>query len=145
MGYVLGLLGHSDDPGDVMYSLMNEAQDGLSDRDRTTLRVLYSCPRFAVWLGPRPREEFSGRYPKLRMGFDRYRLENPHKAFALLLDTRRQRSTYGWASEEPSVEAAIEKALERCEETRGELRGACRVFAVGNELKGCEPEEVSAP
>lgn len=43
MGHALGFAGHSDDPRDVMYpSMQQERGPGFSDRDRNTLRELYS-------------------------------------------------------------------------------------------------------
>jgi predicted Zn-dependent protease len=45
MGHVLGLMGHSDDPRDIMYpSVSEEPDEGLSARDRNTLRALYAGP-----------------------------------------------------------------------------------------------------
>ncbi len=45
MGHALGLMGHSDDPGDIMYpSLSRDSDSGLSARDRNTLRELYARP-----------------------------------------------------------------------------------------------------
>jgi len=45
MGHALGLGGHSPDPGDIMSpSISRMATDGLSDRDRATLRALYARP-----------------------------------------------------------------------------------------------------
>lgn len=41
MGHALGMMGHSTEPGDIMYSTIGPAQDGLTDRDRNTLRLLY--------------------------------------------------------------------------------------------------------
>jgi hypothetical protein len=43
MGHALGLGGHSPDPGDVMYpSISGSIGEGLSDRDRATLKALYA-------------------------------------------------------------------------------------------------------
>jgi hypothetical protein len=45
MGHALGLLGHSDDPGDIMFPRLSEQTGaGLSERDRNTLRLLYARP-----------------------------------------------------------------------------------------------------
>ena len=45
MGHALGLLGHSPDPGDIMYpSVPGQAVAGLSTRDRNTLRLVYEKP-----------------------------------------------------------------------------------------------------
>jgi len=45
MGHALGLLGHSDDPRDIMYPHISDLPDkGLSARDRNTLRALYAGP-----------------------------------------------------------------------------------------------------
>ncbi len=45
MGHALGLTGHSDDPADAMFPTIPErASDGLSERDRNTLRLLYARP-----------------------------------------------------------------------------------------------------
>ena len=43
MGHALGLMGHSDGPGDVMYpSFSGRSGAGLSERDRTTLQDVYA-------------------------------------------------------------------------------------------------------
>ena len=43
MGHALGLMGHSDDPGDVMFpSVSGRSGAGLSERDRRTLRDVYA-------------------------------------------------------------------------------------------------------
>ena len=45
MGHALGLLGHSDDPRDIMGpGLLRIPDPGLSARDRNTLRELYAGP-----------------------------------------------------------------------------------------------------
>jgi predicted Zn-dependent protease len=46
MGHALGLAGHSPDPGDIMYGggLSRSTATDLSERDRETLRLLYSRP-----------------------------------------------------------------------------------------------------
>ena len=44
MGHALGLMGHSPDPGDIMYPGMTPEQAGLSARDRATLTALYRSP-----------------------------------------------------------------------------------------------------
>lgn len=45
MGHALGLLGHSDDPGDIMFPGISRVPGkGLSARDRNTLRELYAGP-----------------------------------------------------------------------------------------------------
>lgn len=45
MGHGLGLGGHSPDPNDIMFpSVVSRAQEGLSERDRATLRALYERP-----------------------------------------------------------------------------------------------------
>jgi predicted Zn-dependent protease len=45
MGHALGLIGHSDDPRDIMYPRFSvDAEQGLSVRDRNTLRELYARP-----------------------------------------------------------------------------------------------------
>jgi TonB family protein len=42
-GHALGLIGHSEDPRDIMYpSVVEDRSPGLSERDRATLRELYS-------------------------------------------------------------------------------------------------------
>ena len=42
MGHALGLMGHSDDPNDIMFpSVTHRTEKGLSDRDRRTLAALY--------------------------------------------------------------------------------------------------------
>jgi predicted Zn-dependent protease len=54
MGHALGLGGHSPDPSDIMYpSASRTATEGLSARDRATLRELYSRPIGARILGAR--------------------------------------------------------------------------------------------
>ena len=117
-----------------MYSLINGEQSSVTDRDQTTLKVLYACPRFAVWQGPRPPEELAGKYERLRLQFDVYRLQAPHKAFAVFFDRRLGHWSLGWAADQQSEEAAIAKSLERCEEARGTRKGKCRVFAIGDEV-----------
>jgi predicted Zn-dependent protease len=43
MGHALGLMGHSDDPLDIMYpSISGRSDAGLSERDRRTLQELYA-------------------------------------------------------------------------------------------------------
>jgi len=44
MGHALGLLGHSPDPADVMYSGAWQEEPGLTARDRRTLQLLYERP-----------------------------------------------------------------------------------------------------
>jgi predicted Zn-dependent protease len=44
MGHALGMLGHSPAPADVMYEKGHWQSGGLTDRDRNTLRMLYSKP-----------------------------------------------------------------------------------------------------
>ena len=45
MGHALGLMGHSDDPQDIMFAgLSQDPNKGLSARDRNTLRELYAGP-----------------------------------------------------------------------------------------------------
>ena len=44
VGHALGLLGHSPEPGDVMYEKGSWESSGLTLRDRNTLRLLYSKP-----------------------------------------------------------------------------------------------------
>jgi predicted Zn-dependent protease len=44
MGHALGMLGHSPEPADVMYEKGHWQSDGLTARDRNTLRLLYSKP-----------------------------------------------------------------------------------------------------
>jgi len=45
LGHALGLMGHSDDPGDIMYPRHSRLpRKGLSARDRNTLRGLYAGP-----------------------------------------------------------------------------------------------------
>ncbi|MDJ0849587.1 MAG: matrixin family metalloprotease [Myxococcota bacterium] len=44
MGHALGLGGHSDDPGDIMYPTIDRSRTSLSARDRNTLRLLYARP-----------------------------------------------------------------------------------------------------
>ena len=42
MGHALGLMGHSDDPNDIMFpNVTGRPEKGLSDRDRRTLAALY--------------------------------------------------------------------------------------------------------
>ena len=41
-GHALGLIGHSPEPEDVMYEKGHWLSGGLTDRDRDTLRMLYS-------------------------------------------------------------------------------------------------------
>jgi predicted Zn-dependent protease len=43
MGHALGLMGHSDDPGDIMYpGVTGRTGTGLSERDRRTLQDVYA-------------------------------------------------------------------------------------------------------
>lgn len=57
VGHALGLGGHSDDPGDIMYGRSaSEPVHALSARDRATLRALYERPNGSR-PGPRPRRE----------------------------------------------------------------------------------------
>jgi predicted Zn-dependent protease len=44
MGHALGLMGHSPDSGDIMGGPPREDVAGLSQRDRTTLKMLYARP-----------------------------------------------------------------------------------------------------
>lgn len=46
IGHALGMVGHSSQPGDVMFSVMNygSALKDLSERDRKTIMDLYSSP-----------------------------------------------------------------------------------------------------
>ncbi|MCP5066109.1 MAG: matrixin family metalloprotease [bacterium] len=45
MGHALGLAGHSPEQGDIMYPrIMGGRDEGLSARDRETLRLLYKRP-----------------------------------------------------------------------------------------------------
>lgn len=45
MGHALGLIGHSPEPGDIMYaSATITSSTALSERDRATLRALYAKP-----------------------------------------------------------------------------------------------------
>ena len=44
MGHALGMAGHSPDPADIMFGGFNEAQYSLTERDHTTLRLLYARP-----------------------------------------------------------------------------------------------------
>ncbi len=54
MGHALGLTGHSPSPTDVMYKYVtHESQPVLSNRDRNTLRALYSRPNGARLIGGR--------------------------------------------------------------------------------------------
>ncbi len=54
MGHALGLTGHSPSPTDVMYKYVtHESRPELSDRDRNTLRALYSRPIGTRLLGAR--------------------------------------------------------------------------------------------
>jgi predicted Zn-dependent protease len=42
IGHALGLMGHSDDPDDIMFPAVTDRSEmGLSDRDRRTLAALY--------------------------------------------------------------------------------------------------------
>lgn len=52
MGHALGLRGHSPESGDIMYKNVAGAE-GLSPRDRETLRLLYSRPNGKTLVGPR--------------------------------------------------------------------------------------------
>ncbi len=43
VGHALGLMGHSDDPGDTMYpGVWARTGSGLSERDRRTLQDVYA-------------------------------------------------------------------------------------------------------
>lgn len=53
MGHALGLGGHSPDPADIMHARINGRQDGLSPRDRATLRMLYARPNGSPMVGAR--------------------------------------------------------------------------------------------
>ena len=46
VGHALGLLGHSSQPGDIMFTTINYScpLSGLSERDKDTLAKLYACP-----------------------------------------------------------------------------------------------------
>jgi predicted Zn-dependent protease len=44
MGHALGLGGHSEEPEDIMFGSINGLARGLSERDRDTLKELYSRP-----------------------------------------------------------------------------------------------------
>ena len=52
MGHALGIRGHSPRPGDIMYENVGTA-DGLSARDRETLRQLYARPNGKPIVGAR--------------------------------------------------------------------------------------------
>ncbi len=56
MGHALGIWGHSPDPGDIMYARVTGKDPALSDRDRNTLRKLYSRPIGSRVAGARGRE-----------------------------------------------------------------------------------------
>lgn len=53
MGHALGLGGHSPEPTDIMFRSVHAGQQGLSDRDRETLRVLYERPTGRRLVGAR--------------------------------------------------------------------------------------------
>jgi len=55
MGHALGLGGHSDRKTDVMYARGRKSRVGLSERDRITLRALYTRPIGSRVLGARSR------------------------------------------------------------------------------------------
>ncbi len=49
LGHALGLWGHSDDPGDVLYRTQVAQPPPISPRDRNTLRRLYAQPTRLGW------------------------------------------------------------------------------------------------
>lgn len=49
LGHALGIIGHSDDPSDIMFQSIVDTEAELTGRDRNTLRMLYSCPTDSVW------------------------------------------------------------------------------------------------
>ncbi len=51
VGHALGLLGHSPDPGDILYAV-EAPRPALSDRDRATLAALYARPHGSRAPGP---------------------------------------------------------------------------------------------
>jgi predicted Zn-dependent protease len=57
MGHALGLLGHSPYPEDVMYEKGTWETEGMTERDRNTLRKLYSRPVGAKITGAKRRPE----------------------------------------------------------------------------------------
>ena len=132
MGHILGLSGHSDDPADVLYPALNPAQGTVTERDRNTLRVLYACPRSAVWAGERP--PLAMIWPGTRSAYDRYRVGPDHKAFAVLLDSRRLLAVWASASGKDTAEEAEAEALRKCNDERGEMRGECAILARDGEV-----------
>jgi len=57
MGHALGLLGHSPYAEDVMYEKGSWQTEGLTERDRNTMRLLYSRPVGSRIAGARRRSE----------------------------------------------------------------------------------------
>jgi predicted Zn-dependent protease len=53
IGHALGIAGHSPNPEDVMYAFSLAKDQGLTDRDRETLRKLYAKPNGTVIAGVR--------------------------------------------------------------------------------------------
>ncbi len=53
MGHALGLGGHSPDSNDIMYRWVRSPAEGLSERDRRTLQLLYERPIGAHVTGAR--------------------------------------------------------------------------------------------
>jgi predicted Zn-dependent protease len=53
MGHALGLNGHSPDPGDIMFKSFSGGAEGISERDRATLKALYARPNGARMSGAR--------------------------------------------------------------------------------------------
>lgn len=64
VGHALGLLGHSDGPDDIMYVPHQFGVAALSDRDKTTLRVLYDLPVAFDYRVAAEKLELHKRYPK---------------------------------------------------------------------------------
>ena len=56
MGHALGFWGHSPDPADIMYYQVTGKTPRLSERDRSTLRKLYSRPIGSRVAGARGRQ-----------------------------------------------------------------------------------------
>lgn len=69
IGHALGLLGHSDGPGDIMYVPHQFGVASLSERDKTTMRVLYDLPIAFNHLIAGEKLGLDKRYPK-GYGFD---------------------------------------------------------------------------